>query len=338
MLFNNTSIHTIHHIAATQTVLSTILEERIKTTLNRVGLAHNLLERVSGIHSRHFWNPPLTPSQASTKVAEATLAKSDLPLDAIDALICTGVTKDFIEPSMASMVHHKLGLRQGCINFDLTNACLGFLNAMQVAAGLIESGQVRHVLIVAAECIENVVEETMLRLEQETANLTEVREEFATLTLGSGAVAMVMSQSNLATNGHRIVSCINASDTSKNLLCTGQNNKMRTQAGALMEAGVALGVAAFQTAKKELNWEKNAFDEYAIHQVSRPNTAALLTALGIAPHKVMTNFQEHGNMGPVSLPFTVSMLADSGRLTNGKRLALMGMGSGLNCMMMDVLW
>jgi len=52
----------------------------------------------------------------------------------------------------------------------------------------------------------------------------------------------------------------------------------------------------------------------------------------------MTIFHEHGNIGPASVPIVLSKLKEMGRLKKGKRVALLGIGSGLNCSMAEVEW
>ena len=75
-----------------------------------------------------------------------------------------------------------------------------------------------------------------------------------------------------------------------------------------------------------------------IHQVSKVHTAAFTKAIGIDPRKVMTIFGEHGNIGPASVPIVLSKLREMGRLKKGDRVALLGIGSGLNCSMAEVVW
>ena len=67
----------------------------------------------------------------------------------------------------------------------------------------------------------------------------------------------------------------------------------------------------------------------------RPDVAV---KLGIDPKKVMTIFNEHGNIGPASVPIVLSKLKEMGRLKKGDRVALLGIGSGLNCSMAEVEW
>ncbi|MBW2623344.1 MAG: 3-oxoacyl-ACP synthase III, partial [Deltaproteobacteria bacterium] len=44
------------------------------------------------------------------------------------------------------------------------------------------------------------------------------------------------------------------------------------------------------------------------------------------------------NVGPAAIPITLSKVLEKGRIDKGDRVALMGIGSGLNCAMMEVLW
>ncbi|MEP6633955.1 MAG: 3-oxoacyl-[acyl-carrier-protein] synthase III C-terminal domain-containing protein, partial [Luteimonas sp.] len=74
------------------------------------------------------------------------------------------------------------------------------------------------------------------------------------------------------------------------------------------------------------------------HQISRVHTEVFTRTLGIDPKKVTTIFGEFGNIGPASVPIVLSKLKAMGRLKKGDRVALMGIGSGLNCSMAEVVW
>ena len=67
-------------------------------------------------------------------------------------------------------------------------------------------------------------------------------------------------------------------------------------------------------------------------------TQHFIDAFGIDPKKVLTIFGEHGNIGPASVPIVLSKLREMGRLKKGTRIALLGIGSGLNCSMAEVVW
>lgn len=338
MLLTKVSIHTITHLEAPIRVTSAEISARLAKTLKRVRLPLNYLERMTGVEARHFWKNNELPSEAATLVAEKVLLKSNLSKNDIGAIISTSVTIDFIEPSIACIVHGNLKMPSTCMNFDLKNACLGFLNGIHVAASMIESGQMKHVLVVAGENFFDMVEATLQRLEQDTATLEEVRLQLATLTMGAGAVAMIISRSDCAPQGHPVKGLLTLAATEHNRLCCGWPDRMLTDAPKLLAGGLDLSLKACQMAREEIGWNPQHFDEFAIHQVSKTHTNLFQKMVGVDSEKVMSTFTDFGNIAAASLPFTVSKLEEAGRLVPGKRLAMMGIGSGINGMIIDVLW
>lgn len=338
MLFNNVSIHSIAHLEAPNRVTSAEISARLAKTLKRLRLPLNYLERTTGIEERRFWHANTQPSDAATHIAEVVIQKSGLSKNDIGLIINTSISKDFIEPSIAAIIHGNLKLSTHCINFDMGNACLGFLNGVHVAATMVEGGQVNHALVVAAENAGVGVWATIDRLEKDDATPQEVRNQLASLTLGSGAAAMIISRRDLAPKGHPIQGLVALAATEHSRLCCAWADTMKTDAPKILKNGMILTTNTFQEAEKHLNWKVENINEFAIHQISNAHIQAFQKQFNVESKKVMPIIQEYGNMGPVSVPFIVSKLEIAERLTPGKMLRIVGSGSGLNCMVMDVLW
>ena len=113
---------------------------------------------------------------------------------------------------------------------------------------------------------------------------------------------------------------------------------MVTDTRMLLIEGIKLAEKTFAAARQALGWSVEQLDQFVVHQVSQVHTKAFTAALGADPKKVLTIFAEHGNIGPASVPIVLSKLRDLGRLKKGDRIALMGIGSGLNCSMAEVVW
>ncbi|MBL0251984.1 MAG: 3-oxoacyl-ACP synthase III [Polaromonas sp.] len=337
-MFTKVSIHTVAHLEAPCTVSSSEIASRLANTLKRVHLPLNVLERMTGIKERRFWSGDTQPSDVATEVAEKVIQKSGLSKSDIGAIISTSITKDFIEPSIASIVHGNLKLAPECINFDVGSACLGFLNGMQVAASMIEAGLLKHVLIVSGESGHQGLEATLKRLENTNASAEEVRSQLATLTLGSGGVAMVLSHRDAAPSGHAIQTMLTLAATEHNRLCCGWHDRMETDAPQLLKQAVMLKSKTFQQSQSEFGWDLSAFDEIVFHQVGKSYINDAIKTLGIDERKVLRTYPEYGNMASASLPFTLSKLDELGRLKSGNKIALVGAGSGLNSMVVEVLW
>jgi acyl-CoA:acyl-CoA alkyltransferase len=244
------------------------------------------------------------------------------------------VSRAHLEPSSAVAVHSTLDLPTTCMNFDLGNACLGFLNGMQLAATMIDAGQIDYALVVDGEGTRHTHEVTLDRLSCTDATREDVLAQFATLTLGSGAAAMVLGRADEHPDGHRFLGGAMRTASQHHRLCVGDLESMLTDSKGLLDAGVALGKALWADAEAEFGWSD--MDCYIAHQVSRIHTRAMCRALDIDPDRVPLTYPTRGNMGPAAVPFTLALQADS--LQAGDRVLLLGIGSGLNASFAEVLW
>ena len=338
MRFENVSIASVAHLDAPHRITSQSLAERLAPTLDRLEVRPELLERISGIVARRFWDEGDQPSDVSTRAAEKAIESAGIDRQSIGVLVNTSVCRDFIEPSVACMVHGNLGLSAECLNFDLGNACLAFLNGMDMVGNMIERGQIDYGLVVDGESSRFITESTIERLLDESTDEATFRSHFAALTLGSGAAAMVLGRSDLLPDGHRYLGGINMAATQHNKLCQGQVDSMVTDTKRLLFAGLELAARTFARCCQELDWRPDKFDQLVLHQVSKVHTEQLVATLGLDLEKTYAIYPEYGNIGPASVPIVLSKIAEEGRLKPGSRIALMGIGSGLNCAMAEVVW
>lgn len=338
MKFANVSIRTLAHVDAPHRVTSAELSARLSPALNRLGIRPDVLESASGVVARRYWDEGVQPSQAATLAAEKALAESGVDRSKIGVLVSTSVCRDYVEPSVACLVHGNLKLSPDCMNFDIGNACLAFLNGMQIVGNMIERGQVDYGLVVDGEGARYVQDRTIERLLLPETTPKEFREQFATLTLGSGSAAMLLCRSELAPDGHRFVGTVSKAATEHSHLCRGQVDKMETDGKTLLLAGLAVAATTWAEAQAQLGWSGEAIDEFVLHQVSGPHTTMLCEQLGLPREKVLAIYAEFGNIGPASVPIALSKAVEAGRVKKGSRVGLLGIGSGLNCSMAEVIW
>lgn len=322
---------------------SDFLEEKLAPVYSRLGLSQGRLELMTGIRERRFWSRPVRPSEASALAGKkAMLAAGTRPED-IDLLIHAAVCRDRLEPATAAYVHGLLGLSERTMIFDVSNACLGFLNAIVVAASMIESGQIRRALVCSGENGRPLVENTIAKLNADLS-LTRagIKPYFANFTIGAGAVAAVISRDDLApANSPKIIGGIVASDSSANRLCEGDSNSgnalaMKTDSEKLLEAGIELAARAWADFKAEMGWDERVPAHVVTHQVGVRHSSALFAKLGLDPAKDRRTFDRLGNVGSVSLPATLALFAEAGTFRRGEKVALLGIGSGLSTLMLGI--
>ncbi|MCF7751294.1 3-oxoacyl-ACP synthase III [Bacillus subtilis subsp. subtilis] len=338
MLFKNVSIAGLAHIDAPHTLTSKEINERLQPTLDRLGIRTDVLGDIAGIHARRLWDADMLASDAATLAARKALEDAGIGADKIGLLVNTSVSRDYLEPSTASIVSGNLGVGDECMTFDVANACLAFINGMDIAARMLERGEIDYALIVDGETANLVYEKTLERMALPGVTADDFRNEMAALTLGCGAAAMVMARTELVPDAPRYRGGVTRSATEWNQLCRGNLDRMVTDTRMLLIEGIKLAQKTFLAAREALGWAVDELDQFVIHQVSQPHTAAFIKNFGIDPKKVMTIFGEHGNIGPASVPIVLSKLKELGRLKKGDRIALLGIGSGLNCSMAEVVW
>lgn len=332
--FANVSLLAVASRLPSRVTPSAAVQERLGAALKRLRLPSRLLERVAGVDERRCWGPGEDSDTATIAAGHDALRTAGVDPADVGLLINTSVTRKHLEPSVAVGLHHGLGLPSSAVNFDVANACLGFINGMSLAAGMIESGQVRYAVVVDGEDADDVQDATIERLLREDVGREDFMQEFATLTLGSGSAAAVLGPADQHPEGHRVLGGVTRAATRFHDLCVGSADGMFTDAKALLEGGLELVVDAWKDATGD--WEWSSMDRYITHQVSRVHTDAIVKAVGLDPAKVPTTYPRLGNVGPASVPITLVEEQDS--LTAGDRVLLMGVGSGINTAMLELAW
>ena len=343
MHFHHTVIESIAVVLPDEILSSADIERRLGPLYERLRLPEGRLELMTGIRERRVWPVGTRPSDASAAAGRAVLAKSALRSDQVELFIHAAVCRDMLEPATASFAHRKIGLPASAQIFDLSNACLGWLNALTVAAGLVESGQIKCALVCSGENGGPLVEQTLRTLLAAPLDRNGIKPFFANLTIGSGAVAAMLCHDSLLPTGsrpHRLLGGIARAATGHSELCQGDTHgaealAMQTDSEALLVAGIKLATETWTAFTAEFG---TTFDRTICHQVGSTHRRKLYEALGLDLDKDFSTFETLGNTGSVALPATLAAAVEAGAVKNGDQVALLGIGSGLNSLMLAVEW
>src|SRR3954470_15518756 len=164
MRFSHACIESIAVALPEERYTSAGIEAQLRPLYERLKLPEGRLELMTGIRERRMWPTGTRPSDASAAAGKAVLQKTALRPEQIQLFIHAAVSRDMLEPATASFAHRKIGLPATAQIFDVSNACLGFLNLLTLAAGLIESGQIRCAMVVAGEQGRPLVDQTLRTL------------------------------------------------------------------------------------------------------------------------------------------------------------------------------
>ena len=346
MRYTRACIETIAYELPPAVVTSEALELRLAPLYRDLRLQVGQLEALTGIRERRYWSAGQSMADGALRAARKALVRSAARVDDIGMLIYGGVCRDNLEPATACAVADGLGVKPAAHIYDISNACLAVINGIMQVANAIELGQIRAGMVVSCESARQIVDLTIERmLAQPTMDV--FRHCIATLTGGSGAIAVVVCDQSLAPRGHRIIGGAVRNRTQWHKLCrwgpdTGMPAtapmQMDTDAVGVMEHGVELGVETWEAFLEEMHWQTDHIDRTICHQVGAPHRDFVLQKIGMPREKDFVTYEFLGNIGTVSLPITAAIAEERGFLEKGHRTAFCGIGSGLNCLILGVDW
>lgn len=347
MIYTKVYLESFGYELPPNVVTSDDLEKRLGPVYETLHFQQGQLEAITGIRERRFWDPDFKMHVGAIRAGQKALnAASGISPADIGMLIYGGVCRDNLEPATACAVANGLGLGAETQICDVSNACLGILNGMVQVANAIELGQVRAGMIVSCESARQIIDITIDRL-LASRDMEVFKKTVATLTGGSGAVAVILADPSLAASGHRLLGGAARSAAEYHQLCvwgpdTGIPasglHTMETDSTAVLQNGVILGIDTFKDFQRELSLSQDKPDKIICHQVGATHQRNILDAIGIDQSKDFTTFKYLGNIGTVSLPITAAIASEREFLLPDDIVGFLGIGSGLNCMMLGIEW
>ena len=280
--------------------------------------SHAWIHSRTGIDSRPICRQE-TVTQLALEAARQALENAGVVPGELDYILCPTLVGDTITPSLACLVQEGLGA--GCPAVDLNAACSGFLYAMDLARGLFAAGQVRRVLIVAAE---------------KMSRLVDWRDRSTCVLFGDGAGAAVLGP------GEDLLSLlVTAQGTSSPLRIAAPSGNCPYSQGEGEESYLAMnGQEVYRFAVGAIARDipralelagvtPGQVDHLLLHQANLRILEAAQKKLGIPLEKYAVNIATHGNLSAVSVPLLLDEMNRSGRLRPGEILALCAFGGGL---------
>jgi 3-oxoacyl-[acyl-carrier-protein] synthase-3 len=391
MKYSRVHLDAIGYELAPVVVTSAELEARLEPLYQKLHLPPGQLEALTGIVERRWWEPGYAVSQGAIEAGRKALAASNVAARDLGVVVYTGVCRDQFEPATACRVAAELGAGGHAAVYDISNACLGVLNGIIDVANRIELGQCRAGMVVSCETAREITEVMIGRMLAD-ATMDSFKHGLATLTGGSGAVAVLVTDGSFGPKRRKLLGGVNQTAPQHHDLCrwgladappgsvgnflpsvVGQwlptafshftpqdaaglvhaglkqlglqsvvggavGQVMKTDAVGVLKYGVELGSKTWKGFTDRLGWNKDRVDKVICHQVGAAHREAILGTLGLSKDKEFCTYEYLGNIGTVSLPLTAAIAEEREFLRPGDRVGLLGIGSGLNCLMLGVQW
>jgi 3-oxoacyl-[acyl-carrier-protein] synthase III len=348
MRYAHVCIESLGYSLPEEVVTSEKIERRLEPLYRRLKLPEGRLELMSGIRERRLWPRAMRPSEKSIESGRKAIEAAGVDPRAIGCLIHGSVCRDQLEPATACRVHDALGLPQECLVFDVSNACLGLLNGMVQVANMIELGQIRAGLVVGTEDSRPLLEGTIeaLNRDQSLTRAT-VKSAIASLTIGSASAAVLLVHEEISRTKNHLTAASARAHTAHHELCAGDYEAsfggesqmlMQTDSERLLAEGLAAGKMTFDDFLDASGWQRDEIDKSICHQVGGTHRRMMLESLGLTMERDYATFPWLGNTGSVALPITLALAVENQFITEREHVALLGIGSGINCLMLAVDW
>jgi 3-oxoacyl-[acyl-carrier-protein] synthase III len=276
----------------------------------------------TGIRERHIAAPGETTSDLAIAAARGALAAGEVDPQSIDLIVLATSTPDNTFPASAVSVQAGLGITGGAA-FDLQAVCSGFVFGLATADGLLKTGAFKRALVIGAETF---------------SRLLDWNDRGTCVLFGDGAGAVVLEAApqpgsrqdrgiltaHLRSDGrHKSKLYVDGGPSS-----TGTVGHLRMEGREVFKHAVAMVTDVVEAAFAATGYGAADVDWFVPHQANKRIIDGSAHKLGIAPEKIVTTVDRHGNTSAASIPLALSVAVNDGRIKAGDLVLLEAMGGG----------
>jgi 3-oxoacyl-[acyl-carrier-protein] synthase-3 len=286
----------------------------------------------TGIRARHIAADGELTSDLAIAAARAALAHAQADAQSIDLIVLATSTPDNTFPASAVVVQAALGITQGAA-FDLQAVCSGFVYGLATADGLLRAGVHKRALVIGAETFSRILDWT---------------DRGTCVLFGDGAGAVVMeAQQQPGTREDRgiLTSHLRSDGRHKNKLfvdggpsSTGTVGHLRMEGKEVFRFAVGAITDVIKDVFRDTGYTAEDLDWFVPHQANKRIIDGSAHKLGIAPEKVVTTVDRHGNTSAASIPLALDVAIKDGRIKRGDLVLLEAMGGGFTWGAVLVRW
>jgi 3-oxoacyl-[acyl-carrier-protein] synthase III len=273
--------------------------------------------------------------------ATRTLANSEARSRGPDLLIYCGVGRGFLEPGMSHLISRALGLRCEC--FDILDACMSWIRAVQIAHTFLNSGAYSTVLVINGEF--SVFEHGFPAI-FEIGAPQKWRYSYPAFTVGEAATATLLTHSS------DLWKFSFTTDSSLAHLCTiplsgfEQFSDKRDQlalngVGQFMSFGTDLSSAGLEALIRLVSTtypDNSEIDWFFPHSVSKGLCDVAATRLRLGERLYSKVFRSYGNVVSASVPLGIYCAQTEGLLNRGQRIVLCPASAGMTAALVELTY
>ena len=307
------------------------LPEKVMTNHDFAALgletSHDWIVERTGIVERRIAAPEESTCSMAVTAARQAMARAGVQAGELDAIVLSTATPDRLLPSTAVDLQAQLGATRAAA-FDLSAACTGWLYAMTVAEGLMQSGVIETALVVGAEKMSAIVD----------------WQDRATCVLfGDGAGAVVLKRSQHGGTRGILSTFMRSDGTLAELLWRPSGGAAVPFSDAVLQDRSSYvkmaGREVFKHAVRQMSeacdraldgakLTGHDIDVLIPHQANNRIIEATAKHAGVPMEKVYVNVDRFGNTSSASIPIAIDEAIERGRIKPGTTALLCAFGAG----------
>jgi len=289
----------------------------------------------TGIRERRLVSEEQASSDLAYEASLKALEMAGITAEQLDLIIVATITPDMAFPSTACILQDKLGAKKAAA-FDLSAACSGFIYGLANASNFIATGTYKYALVVGAECLSKI---------------TDYTDRNTCILFGDGAGAVVLGA---VPEGRGFKSFELGADGSGGELlrisgggsrCPASPQSLENKKHFIYMAGnevfkfaVRIMGNAAEEALRKAGISKEDVDLLVPHQANIRIIQSALNRLELGEDKCMINLDKYGNVSAASIPIALAEAVETGRVSDGDCIVLVGFGGGLTWGASVLVW
>jgi 3-oxoacyl-[acyl-carrier-protein] synthase-3 len=277
----------------------------------RLGIEPSWIVKRTGIQSRRHAEAEERLVDYAVAAARRALGEAGTdPVD-LDLIIVATMSPDEVTPGTAPLVAAALGAN-GTGALDVNAACSGFISGVSMATGLIESRRAERVLVVGADIL---------------SRLTDFDDRKTAALFGDGAGAVVLGPGDGVKGIGPVV--LRADGTLAPAIVADHGDRLiRMDGHTTFQAAIKVLTESTLEACARSGVSLDDIDLFVYHQANGRIISAVAERLDLPSAKVADYVAEMGNTSAASIPLTLSLAREDGRLRAGDRVLVGAVGAG----------
>ena len=299
---------------------------------SKVDTSDEWIVQRTGIHERRIAAAGETTSDLGLAAARAALADAGMSADAVDLIVLATSTPDQTFPASAVTIQAELGITRGAA-FDLQAVCSGFVFALATADRFLVAGDFKCALVIGAETFSRILD---------------WNDRSTCVLFGDGAGAIVLEaaeQPGQRTDRGVLTTHLRSDGRYRSKLyvdggpsSTGTIGHLRMEGREVFRHAVGMITDVVEDAFKATGYGAKDIDWFVPHQANKRIIDGSAHKLGIAPEKVVSTVDRHGNTSAASIPLALADACADRRIKPGHLVLLEAMGGGFTWASALIRW